>query len=69
MELNTGEKALVVAANEQNILRPTVLSFTDNTIIDLSNETLYDDLEIVDVMKTLDNRYAFDKAKGILGIQ
>lgn len=61
VELNTGEKVMVLAANEQDVLRPTVLSFIDNTVIDLSDKILYDDLEIVDVMKTLDNRYAFDK--------
>lgn len=60
VELNTGEKALVVASNPNNVLRPTVLTFRDNTIVDLSNMNLYDDLEIVDVMKTLDNRYLFE---------
>ncbi len=59
VELNTGEKALVVAENEENILKPTVLSFRDNSILDLSlpgNSDFY----IVDVMKTLDNRYIMD---------
>lgn len=60
VELNTGEKALVLVSNEYNVLRPTVLSFHDNTIIDLSNEIIYDDIEIADIMKTLDNRYIFD---------
>lgn len=59
VELNTGEKALVITANEQNILRPVVLSFRDNSIIDL-NEPLYADIEIVDIMKTLDNRCIID---------
>lgn len=60
VELNTGEKALIIKENEEDILRPTVLSFTDNSIIELSNEKLYGDIEIVDIMKTLDNRYIFD---------
>lgn len=60
VEFNTGEKALVLASNEKNVLKPMLLSFRDNSIIDLSDEKLYDDLEIVDVMKTLDNRYLFD---------
>lgn len=60
VELNSGEKALVLNSNEQNILRPMVLSFRDNTIIDLSDEKNYGDLEIEDIMKTLDNRYVFD---------
>lgn len=57
VELNNGEKALVIAANENNILRPMVLCFSTNTIIDLAQTALYSDIEIVDVMKTLDNRY------------
>lgn len=60
VELNTGEKALVLVANQDNILRPTVLCFDDNSIIDLSNERIYGDLEITDIMKTMDNRYIMD---------
>ena len=46
--------------NEESVLRPTVVSFRDNSILDLSlpgNE----DIQIVDVMKTMDNRYIFNK--------
>lgn len=60
VELNTGEKALVISANEQNILQPMVLMFRDNSIVDLSNEMMYGDLEIKDIMKTMDNRYVMD---------
>ncbi len=63
VELNTGEKALVIKTNEYDFLRPTVLSFRDNSIIDLSNRRAYNDLEIVDIMKTLDNRCVIDTAK------
>lgn len=61
VELNTGEKALVLVENAQNILRPTVLSFRDNSIIDLSLK-VNEDLEVVDIMKTLDNRCIMDTA-------
>lgn len=57
VELNTGEKALVLTANERNLLKPVVLMFRDNTIIDLSNESAFGDLEIKDIMKTMDNRH------------
>ena len=60
VELNTGEKALVLAANEQNILEPMVLMFGDNSIVDLSNRDMYGDLEIKDIMKTMDNRHVMD---------
>ncbi len=59
VELNTGEKALVLAENPENILRPTVLCFRDNSVVDLSLK-FNNDLRIVDIMKTLDNRYIMD---------
>lgn len=60
VELNTGEKALVIAQNEANVLQPMVLMFGDNSIVDLSDEERYGDLEIKDIMKTMDNRYVMD---------
>ena len=69
VELNTGEKGLVLTSNSYNILRPMVLGFRDNMIIDLNNEMIYGDIEIVDIMKTMDNRYIMDtevlKRRGI----
>lgn len=56
VELNTGEKAMVLRENPHNLLQPSLLSFRDNSIIDLFAPA-FDDLEIVDIMKTLDNRY------------
>lgn len=61
VELNTGEKALVLSENPRDILRPTVLSFRDNTIIDLSLRD-NEDFEVVDIMKTMDNRCVIDTA-------
>lgn len=60
VELNTGEKALVLAANEADILRPMLLMFRDNSIVDLADD-LYEDLEVKDIMKTLDNRHVMDR--------
>lgn len=60
VELNTGEKALVLVANEADILRPTILMFRDNSVIDLSDVELYEDLEIKDIMRTLDNRHVMN---------
>lgn len=59
VELNTGEKALVLTENQSDILKPVVLSFRDNSILDLSlreNQGIF----IEDVMKTMDNRYIMD---------
>lgn len=60
VELNTGEKALVLVANEKDILRPTILMFQDNSVIDLGDMELYEDLEIKDIMRTLDNRHVMN---------
>ena len=57
VELSNGETALVISSNDENILRPMLLCFSTNTIIDLAQTALYADIEIVDIMKTLDNRY------------
>lgn len=59
VELNTGEKALVLTENPENILQPVVLSFRDNSILDLALPD-NDDFQIVDIMKTMDNRYIMD---------
>ncbi len=59
VELNTGEKALVLVENPTDILRPTVLTFKNNQIIDLSLR-VNEDFEVVDIMKTLDNRCIMD---------
>lgn len=61
VELNTGDKALVLAENKWDVLRPTVLNFRDNNIIDLSLK-INNDIQVVDIMKTLDNRYIMDNA-------
>ncbi len=58
--LSTGEKALVIKENPENVLRPVVLTFEDNSVIDLSLRVNYD-IRIVDIMKTLDNRYIIDE--------
>lgn len=60
VELNTGEKALVLAENPQDILRPVVLCFRDNSIMDLGNRRAYRNVEITDIMKTMDNRHVMD---------
>lgn len=59
VELNTGEKALVLTENPRDILRPTVLTFGDNSVLDLSLPG-NSDICIVDVMKTMDNRCIMD---------
>ena len=61
VELSNVEKALVIAPNERDILKPMLLCFSTNTIIDLAQSALYSGIEIVDVMKSHDNRYVMKK--------
>ena len=59
--LSTGDKALILQENPKNIMRPTVLCFRDNSIMNLADTYMYGDIEVADVMKTLDNRYVMNK--------
>ena len=60
VELSTGERALVLVENDNDVFRPMVLGFTSNAIIDLGNNSTYEDVKIVDIMKTMDNRHVID---------
>lgn len=60
IELNTGVKGVVLAGNEADVLRPMILDFSNNKVVDLSNRLQYKDLEIADIMKTMDNRHVMD---------
>lgn len=60
VELSNGEKGLVIQHNPKNVLRPMILVFSSNKIVDLEQTLFYGDLEIMDVMKTLDNRHVMD---------
>lgn len=63
IELTNGEKGLVISENPNNILRPVVLGFTTNQIYDLSNNGVYRRYQIVDIMKTMDNRIKVDRER------
>lgn len=60
VELSNGEKGLVLSRNDRDVLRPMLLVFSSNKIVDLAQTAYYGDLEIVDIMKTLDNRHVMD---------
>ena len=62
VELTNGDKGLVITENPKNVLKPVVLTFSDNSIIDLGQELIYGNLDVKDVMKTMDNRVAVDRS-------
>ena len=59
LDLQT-RKGLVLADNPADFLHPMILNFKDNQIYDLSDPETSDQLQIVDIMKTMDNRIAID---------
>lgn len=61
VELTNGHKGLVLSENKINILRPMVLSFNDNQLYDLHYDKVFKEIQIKDIMKTMDNRYVMDK--------
>lgn len=58
--LNTGDTALILAENPRNILRPVVLCYKDNSIMDLNDDFMYGDIEVADIMRTMDNRHVMN---------
>ena len=60
VELSDKKKALVLRQND-DLMRPVVLRFDDNQIVNLSDRMSYPDLEVDDIMKTMDNRHVMDK--------
>lgn len=59
--LTDNDKGIVLVENNDDVLRPLVLSFNKNTVYDLSSRSVYNTLQILDVMKTLDNRFVIDQ--------
>lgn len=42
-------------------MRPVVLRLSDNQIYDLSDKNVYQEMQVTDIMKTMDNRVAMDE--------
>lgn len=60
VELTNHEKGLVIRENEKDILRPMVLGFSYNKIYNLDMGSVYKEIQIKDIMKTMDNRIKVD---------
>ena len=61
VDLSTGDKGIVLVENSQDYMRPVVLRLKDNQIYDLSDKDTFSKLQVVDIMKTMDNRVVMDK--------
>ena len=60
IELSNGDKGLVIAEGPTDILQPFVLSFRDNQVINLGDKHVAEELQVKDIMKTMDNRHVVD---------
>lgn len=60
VELSNGEKGLVIRENDKDILRPMVLGFNYNKIYNLDMGSVYREIQLKDIMKTMDNRIKVD---------
>lgn len=56
VDLSTKDKAIVLIENPKDYMKPVVLRLSDNQIYDLSDVEVSQNIQIVDIMKTMDNR-------------
>ena len=55
------DKQIVVVENTTNYMRPVILRLGDNKLYDLSSEADFRKIQILDIMKTMDNRISVDE--------
>lgn len=60
VELTNGDRGLVVAGNDGDILAPMILSFKDNIIYNMADRYIAQEIQIKDTMRTMDNRHVVD---------
>lgn len=60
VELTDGSTGLVIKANRENVLRPMILLFDGNKVIDLGDNKTFGEVQIADIMKKLDKRVQID---------
>lgn len=60
VDLSTNDKAVVLIENPKDYMRPVILRLFDNNVYDLSDPLVYKRFQIVDLMKTMDNRIEID---------
>ena len=56
VDLANGNKGIILVENTVDYLHPVILNINDNKLYDLSDPSVSADFQIVDIMKTMDNR-------------
>lgn len=62
VDLSSNDKAMILMENPDNFMQPLILKFSDNRIYDLRDPEVYQEIQIKDIMKTMDNRIMIDEA-------
>ncbi len=60
VDLSTRDKAVVLVENPEDFMRPVILRLYDNQVYNLSDPDIYKQIQIIDLMKTMDNRIEID---------
>ncbi|MBR2045149.1 MAG: phosphohydrolase, partial [Agathobacter sp.] len=60
VDLSTGDKAVILVENHKDFMKPVILRLKDNQVYDLNDPSVYKRIQIVDIMKTMDNRIEID---------
>lgn len=61
VDLSTGGKGIVLMENPEDFMHPVILCLSDNQIYDLSRPANAKKIQIIDIMKTMDNRILVDQ--------
>lgn len=61
VDLSNGQKAMVLEENLIDYSKPLVLDFSSNTVYDLRIPAVFEKVQVLDIMKTMDNRISIDE--------
>lgn len=61
VDLSSGDKGVVLVENTRDFMKPVVLRLRDNKILDLSQKDVAAEVQVIDIMKTMDNRIVVDE--------
>lgn len=59
--LTNHDKGIVIVENHRDVLRPVVISYRTNEMMDLGLKSTFGKVQVLDVMKTMDNRFVMDQ--------
>lgn len=60
VDLSNGHKGIVLVENPNDFLAPLILDINNNQLYDLASTRMAQKMQIIDIMKTMDNRIVID---------